>query len=90
MAWAPNFWESDLVFWVQVRVQVHLLRVPPRVMRMRLPVRMPSVRLPVRMPVRMSAMAAAVLWLVPLILFDSMCNVEEKSLDSCLYSLEDE
>ena len=49
MAWAPNFWPSDLVVspfasvWVQVRVRVPLLRVPPRVMRMRLPVRVPPV-----------------------------------------------
>ena len=80
MVWAPNFWESCLVFGVQVRVRVHLLRVPPRVMRMRLPVRVPSVRGLLQSCVwAAAALAPAVLWLVrPLIVFDSMCNVEDK------------
>ena len=87
MAWAPNFWDSDLSVppfsvWVQVRVRVPLLRVPPRVMRMRLPVRVPSVRGLLQPCVwAAAALAPAVLWLVhprPLILFDSMCNVEDK------------
>ena len=90
MAWAPNFWDSDLpvspfAVWVHVRVRVPLLRVPPRVMRMRLPVRVPSVRWLLQpcswAAAALASSASSVLWLVHprlLIFLDYMCNVDDK------------
>ena len=102
MAWAPNFWDSDLPaspfsaqVWVQVRVRVPLLRVPPRVMRMRLPVRVPSVRWLLQpcswAAAALASSASSVLWLVHprlLIFLDHMCNVDE--VESGFHNQEDE